>query len=72
MSSTNGKAWYFSKTIWGVIIMALSGAASQFGLAEVTPEAQAQIVDWLIQAVGVGAAGVAIWGRVSAHERIES
>lgn len=70
MSEMNAKPWFYSRTIWGVIVMAAAGAAQQFGLAEVTPEAQAQIVDWIINVVGVGAAGMAIWGRVSANQRI--
>ena len=70
MSDTNGKPWIYSRTIWGVVIMAAAGLASQFGLADVTPGAQAQIVDWIINAVGVGAAGLAIWGRVTASQKI--
>lgn len=70
MADLNAKPWIYSRTIWGVIVMAAAGAANQFGLAEVTPEAQAQIVEWIINVVGVGAAGVAIWGRVSANQRI--
>lgn len=70
MADLNAKPWIYSRTIWGVIVMAAAGAANQLGLAEVTPEAQAQIVEWVINVVGVGAAGVAIWGRVSANQRI--
>ena len=70
MADLNAKPWIYSRTIWGVIVMAAAGAANQFGLAEVTPEAQAQIVEWIINVVGLGAAGVAIWGRVSANQRI--
>ena len=70
MADLNAKPWIYSRTIWGVIVMAAAGAANQLGLAEVTPEAQAQIVEWIINVVGVGAAGVAIWGRVSANQRI--
>ena len=70
MADLNAKPWIYSRTIWGVIVMAAAGAANQFGLAEVTPEAQAQIVEWIINVVGVGAAGMAIWGRVSADRKI--
>jgi len=28
------------------------------------------VVDWIINVVGVGAAGMAIWGRVSADRKI--
>lgn len=70
MSETNAKPWFYSRTIWGVIVMAAAGAAQQFGLAEVTPEAQTAVVDWIINVVGVGAAGVAIWGRVAAGRKI--
>ena len=70
MSETNAKPWFYSRTIWGVIVMAAAGAAQQFGLAVVTPEAQSAVVDWIINVVGVGAAGVAIWGRVAANRKI--
>ncbi len=70
MSEINAKPWFYSRTIWGVIVMAAAGAAQQCGVAEVTPEAQAAVVDWIINVVGVGAAGMAIWGRVSANQRI--
>ena len=70
MADLNAKPWFYSRTIWGVIVMAAAGAAQQFGLAEVTPEAQAAVVDWIINVVGVGAAGVAIWGRVTAGRKI--
>ena len=70
MSEMNAKPWFYSRTIWGVIVMAAAGAAQQFGLAEVTPEAQAAVVDWNINVVGVGAAGMAIWGRVTANQRM--
>ena len=70
MSETSAKPWYFSRTIWGVVVMAAAGLASQFGLADLTPEAQTAVVDWIINAVGVGAAGLAIWGRVTASQKI--
>ena len=70
MSESNAKPWFYSRTIWGVIVMAAAGAAQQFGLAEITPEAQTAVVDWIINAVGVSAAGVAIWGRVAAGHKI--
>jgi len=70
MADLNAKPWFYSRTIWGVIVMAAAGAAQQFGLAEITPEAQAAVVDWIINVVGVGAAGMAIWGRVSADRKI--
>ena len=70
MSEMNAKPWFYSRTIWGVVVMAAAGAAQQFGLAEVTPEAQTAVVDWIINVVGVGAAGMAIWGRVAANRKI--
>lgn len=70
MSETTAKSWVYSKTIWGVAVMALAGAAQQFGIADITPEAQAQVVDWVLNVVAVGATGLAIWGRISANRRI--
>lgn len=70
MSETQTKPWFYSRTIWGVIVLGAAGAAQQFGIAEITPEAQTAVVDWIINAVGVGAAGVAIWGRVTAGRKI--
>ena len=64
------KPWWQSRTVLGVIVMAVSGVASQTGIAEVTAADQAAIVDWLLNAVGIGAAGFAIWGRISANRRI--
>ncbi len=70
MSETNAKSWVYSKTIWGVAVMALAGAAQQLGIADITPESQAQVVDWILNVVAVGATGLAIWGRISANRRI--
>lgn len=68
--TTNLKPWWQSRTVLGVIVMAASGIASQTGIAELTAADQAVIVDWLLNAVGIGAAGFAIWGRVIANQRI--
>lgn len=70
MSETNAKSWVYSKTIWGVAVMALAGAAQQLGIADITPESQALVVDWILNVVAVGATGLAIWGRISANRRI--
>ena len=70
MSETSAKPWFYSRTIWGVVVMAAAGAAQHFGVAEITPEAQTAVVDWIINVVGVGAAGMAIWGRVAANRKI--
>jgi len=64
------KPWWQSRTVLGVIVMAVSGVAAQTGIAEVTAADQAAIVDWLLNAVGIGAAGFAIWGRIIANRRI--
>jgi len=69
-TANNPKPWWQSKTVLGVIVMAASGVASQTGLAELTAADQAAIVDWLLSAVGIGAAGFAIWGRIVASQRI--
>lgn len=66
----NAKPWWQSKTVLGVIVMAVSGLAAQTGAAEITAADQAAIVDWLLAAVGVGGAGFAIWGRIVARQRI--
>lgn len=68
--TANLKPWWQSRTVLGVIVMAASGIASQTGIAELTAADQAVIVDWLLNAVGIGAAGFAIWGRVIANQRI--
>jgi len=70
MSETNAKSWVYSKTIWGVAVMALAGAAQQLGIADITPESQAQVVDWILNVVAVRATGLASWGRISANRRI--
>jgi len=70
MSETTAKSWVYSKTIWGVAVMALAGAAQQLGIADITPDAQAQVVDWILNVVAVSATGLAIWGRISANRRI--
>jgi len=39
------KSWYESKGIWGGIISVLALVAGAFGVNELTPEVQAQLVD---------------------------
>jgi hypothetical protein len=70
MSETQAKPWWQSKTVLGVIVMAAASGLQTFGIAELTASDQAVVVDWLLSAVGIGAAGFAVWGRIVASQRI--
>ena len=66
---TTIKPWYLSRTIWASIVTILTGAA---GLASIRLEGvdNAALTDALLQAISAVAGLVAIFGRVSAKDRI--
>ncbi len=64
------KPWYKSKTIWGVIIMALSTIYSRFTHSNITPEQVQDFIKTVTDSIPeVGAlvgGGLAIYGRLKA------
>ena len=58
-----------SRTIWGLIVSVVAGLLSKYGY-EVTPELQEGLVTTLLEALSVGAAIFAGYGRVKATKKI--
>lgn len=62
-----------SVTIWGVIVFALSFVANRYGYV-ITEDMQSELIGFLAdavtQAVALGGAVIAWWGRIRATKRI--
>lgn len=66
---TNAKPWYLSRTIWASAVTVLVSAASLLGLSDGSID-EGAATDSLLQIV-TGIAGiVAVYGRLSAKDRI--
>lgn len=63
------KPWYLSRTIWGSLV-AVAAAIAGIGGISVGADAQSQIADAMVQAVGAAGALVAIYGRLVAKDII--
>lgn len=63
------KPWYLSRTIWASIVTILTGAAGLMGLPLDGLDGSA-LTDTLLQAVSAISGLVAVFGRLSAKERI--
>ncbi len=63
------KPWYLSRTIWASIVTILTGAAGLTGLPLDGFDGSA-LTDTLLQAVSAISGLVAVFGRLSAKERI--
>lgn len=63
------KSWYQSKSALGAIVAVVAMVAGFIGY-QVTPEAQAQIVNMVFDAVALVGAVVALFGRITATKRI--
>jgi hypothetical protein len=70
----NSKAWYASRTLWGVIISVLGKAVAAIWGVEVTEEDTVQVADavTLVISTGVSFAGdmLAFYGRLKAKKAI--
>ena len=66
----DSKPWYRSKSIWGGIVAVLAVLATGLGF-ELDGAAQADLVEAILQLVGVGGALLAVFGRVVATDLIE-
>ncbi len=66
---TTIKPWYLSRTIWASIVTVLTGAAGLAGLPIDGVDGQA-LTDTLLQVISAVSGLVAIFGRLSAKERI--
>lgn len=66
---TMSKPWYLSKTIWASIVGIVSALAGLAGLPLAGIDNSA-LTDAILQAVTAIAGLVAVFGRVSASERI--
>lgn len=66
---TTSKPWYLSRTIWASMITVLTGAAGLAGLPIDGLDGQA-LTDTLLQVISAASGLVAIFGRLSAKERI--
>ena len=66
---TESKPWYLSRTIWASLVTIVTAAAGIFGVP-VTGIDNAALTDTLLQAIAAISGLVAIFGRMSAKERI--
>jgi hypothetical protein len=66
---TATKPWYLSRTIWASIVTILTGAAGLTGLPLDGLDGSA-LTDTLLQAVSAISGLIAVFGRLSAKERI--
>lgn len=66
---TSIKPWYLSRTIWASIVTILTGAAGLTGLPLDGLDGSA-LTDTLLQAVSAISGLIAVFGRLSAKERI--
>ena len=66
---TESKPWYLSRTIWASLVTIVTAAAGIFGVP-VTGIDNAALTDTLLQAIAAISGLVAIFGRMSAKNRI--
>lgn len=64
------KNWYESRTVIAVLVMLAATALQQFGIE--LGGLEEDITSLLLDAVGVLAGGLAIWGRIVAKTKIAS
>ena len=64
------KNWYESRTVIAVLVMLAATALQQFGIE--LGGLEEDITSLILDAVGVLAGGVAIWGRIVAKMKIAS
>lgn len=62
------KNWYESRTVIAVLVMLAATALQQFGIE--LGGLEEDITSLILDAVGVLAGGVAIWGRIVAKTKI--
>jgi hypothetical protein len=58
-----------SRTVWGGLIAIAAAVLGGFGYT-LAPADQAQLVDWIATAAGIGGGVLAVVGRVRASKRI--
>jgi hypothetical protein len=63
------KNWYMSKTVWGGLVAILASCANLLGL-DIAPDEQSGLVDGVTALAAAAGGLVAIWGRISARERL--
>lgn len=66
----NSKAWYLSRTVWAVIVMAVAAMLNQFGFGTISEGDQQNLVAIILSVVQGVAAIVAIIGRAVASTKI--
>ena len=64
------KNWYESRTVIAVLVMLAATALQQFGIE--LGGLEEDITSLLLDAVGVLAGGLALWGRIVAKTKIAS
>ena len=64
------KAWYLSKTVWAVIVMAVAAMLNQFGFGTISEGDQQNLVAIILSVVQGVASIVAIIGRAVATTKI--
>ena len=66
---TTTKPWYFSKTVWASLVTVMMSLGSLFGLPDGLVDNDA-LADAIIQAITALTGLAAIFGRVTAAEKI--
>jgi len=64
------KAWWQSKTIWGAFVTLAATVVGLFGY-QIGPEQQAQATEAFTQIAAAAGAILAIYGRLTATQRIK-
>lgn len=63
------KPWYSSRTIWGALVAVAASVGGMLGVP-VDLADQAELTDLILQAVSLGGAALALYGRMAATSRI--
>lgn len=66
----NAKPWYLSKTVWGALVSVAASLGAMIGVP-LDGLNEGAVTDAILQMVAALAGVVAIFGRMSATERIE-
>jgi hypothetical protein len=67
------KKWYESKTVWASVLILAVSVLRLLGKPDVAGEIEAGsagIAEWIVNAVTIALAGVALWGRLTAKKTI--
>jgi hypothetical protein len=67
---TESKKWYMSKTIWSALVTVVIGTLMMIGVGTDVEAEQENIVELIMQVVGLVAGALAVYGRVTAKSEV--